>query len=525
MAKIPYGTPLGATSQSNTISISSFNLLAPLYVRPIDQRTGEIQPFAAFEWVKDDDLLRDETRLPRLLTCLETCDTDFICVQELQLERANQNSIDSSENTQRQPFVIPSWIKPLLSKSNYEIILPPQQQLDKIAERNRRVLLADAAVTNAIFYKSNRWVPHTCNKLTDKEYEHTNTCIIQAFRSVDQDEASIVISSIHLDASREEKRCAQIQRCLGRAKTSSSHPYALPLVIAGDYNCELSLGSCVNAFLTNNTPNDNTGTTSNIDGEEIDSKLDQYMRTECAAALRIPLDSVTSDQAKQWDSLYEDVRTYVYDNCWMLNRAETGYTRMALDHDDSSRNASSQSTDLSLVPWKLDHFVFTSNTLEVIQYWSTLEDDAESSKTGLPNARVPTDHLPLAAVFKIRPHPKLDDAQKKQLLASLEELELKQCTQTRNTNATIDNEKISLEEKLELQQQGKIVEQSKRKKKPHPEMIQHIRQSRALKKQLKQTQIEERREFVSGKCVLERMELQHAIGMTCNEWIDKGRAL
>ena len=159
MAKIPYGTRL-VTSSSDIISISSFNLLAPLYVRPIDQRTGEIQPFAAFEWVKDDDLLRNETRLPRLLTSLENCGTDFICVQELQLERAEDSHSNSSDT--RPPFVLPSWIKPLLSK--YQIILPSQPQLDKIAERNRRVLLADVAVTNAIFYNLNKWVQDSSNK-------------------------------------------------------------------------------------------------------------------------------------------------------------------------------------------------------------------------------------------------------------------------------------------------------------------------------------------------------------------------
>ena len=520
MTKIPYGTRL-VSSSSDIISVSSFNLLAPLYVRPIDQRTGEIQPFAAFEWVKDDDLLRNETRLPRLLTCLENCNTDFICVQELQLERGSEEEekerLLGNSTQKRQPFVLPSWIKPLLSK--YRIILPSQQQLDKIAERNRRVLLADVAVTNGIFFKTNKWIPNSCNKLSDGDDDHTNTCITQAFRSVDSDDASIVISSIHLDASREEKRCAQIQRCLGQTASFSSHqPYALPLIIAGDYNCELSIGSCVSAFLSNS--DDNNSSPPKDEGKE----MDEYKLRECAAALRIPLTFVTPDQLKQWHSLYEDVQTYVYDNCWVLRRTKTGPTRMAVDHDESIDDGSTHSTDLCLKPWKLDHFVYTSNTLEAIKHWSTLEDDAESSKIGLPNERVPTDHLPLAAMFKIHPHPQLDEGLRKQLLASLEELELKQDADTRNTNAAIDNEKISLEEKLELQERVVVEEKPKRKKKPHPEMIQHIRQSRALKKQLKQTQTEERKQFVSGRCVLERMELHHALKMTCNEWIEKGRA-
>eukprot|EP00984_Skeletonema_dohrnii_P018664 scaffold8765_cov114-Skeletonema_dohrnii-CCMP3373.AAC.6 len=519
MAKIPYGTRL-VTSSSDIISISSFNLLAPLYVRPIDQRTGEIQPFAAFEWVKDDDLLRNETRLPRLLTCLENCGTDFICVQELQLERAEESLSPSSSDT-RPPFVLPSWIKPLLSK--YQIILPSQPQLDKIAERNRRVLLADVAVTNGIFYNLNKWVPDSSNKQSNGDDEHTNTCITQAFRSVDSDDASIVISSIHLDASREEKRCAQIQRCLGQTASFSSHlPYALPLIIAGDYNCELSIGSCVSAFITN-APDDSTSSQPKEGEEDTKSGMEEHKIRECASALRIPLTSVTPDNVKHWHSLYDDVKTYVYDNCWVLKRAKTGPTRMALDHDESNDNTT-ESNELCLKPWKLDHFVYTSNTLEAIKYWSTLEDDAESFKTGLPNERVPSDHLPLAAMFKILPHAQLDEGLRKQLIASLEELELKQDADTRSTVAAIDKEKIDLEEKLQSQELVKVEEKPKRKKKPHPEMIQHIRQSRALKKQLKQTQTKEREQFVSGRCVLERMELQHALEMTCNEWIEKGRA-
>lgn len=500
--KTPFGTPL-VTSCSDDISISSFNLLAPLYIRPIDQRTGEVQPFAAFEWVKDDDFLRNETRLPRLLDCLQQCDTDFICVQELQLERSSDDHAQGQSTTTKQPFVLPSWIKPLISK--YQVILPPQEQLEKIAERNRRVLLADTAVTNAIFYKPDRWVKD------DDKGDHTTTCITAAFRSVGEDAASIVISSIHLDASREEKRCAQIQRCLQQTLSFSHDSYPLPLIIAGDFNCELSSGSCVNAFMTNNTSTVN------------EDELKQNKMKECAASLRISETSVTVEQMKAWYSLYDEVAQYVYDNCWVLRRVQTGYTRMALDHDDANDDIVSQSLQPCLKPWKLDHFLYTSNTLNCTTFWSTLEDDDESTNSGLPNEKVPTDHLPLAAIFKRQPHSRLDEGLRQDLMDRLDALEAKQDSETRDMIATIDQEKILLEEKL--QTQAVIVEtSSKKKKKPAPEMIAHIRQSRSLKKQLKQKQSEDRSQFVTGRCVLERMELQHKLGMTCNEWIEKGRA-
>merc|ERR1712032_1633644 len=62
---LPFGSALSSSLSSTsdpsstvtaTLSILSINLLAPIYVRPIDSRTGCIQPFAAFEWCQDSDL-------------------------------------------------------------------------------------------------------------------------------------------------------------------------------------------------------------------------------------------------------------------------------------------------------------------------------------------------------------------------------------------------------------------------------------------------------------------------------------
>lgn len=43
--------------------VLSYNLLAPAFVRPVDLRTGEIQPFAAFQWASED------------------CKLDFLCAR------------------------------------------------------------------------------------------------------------------------------------------------------------------------------------------------------------------------------------------------------------------------------------------------------------------------------------------------------------------------------------------------------------------------------------------------------------
>ena len=45
----PQGISMSNDNTNNCISVASFNLLAPLYIRPVDQRTGKVQPFASFE--------------------------------------------------------------------------------------------------------------------------------------------------------------------------------------------------------------------------------------------------------------------------------------------------------------------------------------------------------------------------------------------------------------------------------------------------------------------------------------------
>ena len=63
----PSGTPLSemdasapelpsTTNSTSCISVVSYNLLAPTYVRPLDKRAGAIQSFAAFAWCSDEDL-------------------------------------------------------------------------------------------------------------------------------------------------------------------------------------------------------------------------------------------------------------------------------------------------------------------------------------------------------------------------------------------------------------------------------------------------------------------------------------
>ena len=80
----------GLPFEPECLSVVSYNLLAPLYVRPVDARTGSVQAFAAFEWAEPAaERLDWEARRPRLVAELAACGADVICLQEVQFERAD----------------------------------------------------------------------------------------------------------------------------------------------------------------------------------------------------------------------------------------------------------------------------------------------------------------------------------------------------------------------------------------------------------------------------------------------------
>ena len=91
------GTPFGPAH----LSVVSYNLLAPLYVRPLDKRTGGVQAFAAFQWAEPaEEVLEWSVRRPRLLTELQACRADVICLQEVQFDAGDAGG-----------FSLPSWLR------------------------------------------------------------------------------------------------------------------------------------------------------------------------------------------------------------------------------------------------------------------------------------------------------------------------------------------------------------------------------------------------------------------------------
>jgi hypothetical protein len=55
--------------------------------------------------------------------------------------------------------------------------------------------------------------------------------------------------------------------------------------------------------------------------------------------------------------------------------------------------------------WRLDHILYTLRMLAPLARWATLEDNKRSCSVGLQNNCISTNHLPIAASFKMRGHP------------------------------------------------------------------------------------------------------------------------
>ena len=230
---------------------------------------------------------------------------------------------------------------------------------------------------------------------------------------------SIVVTSIHLDACNEEKRVQQLQQCLEHSISSSTSYYHPACIIAGDYNAELFAGSCLNAFLAKDEVDLNS--TKKAHTEDVDYSDNRVK--ECATSLRLSSGTLpTADQMKTWDTLHESVTTFIDDKFISLKRVDTGCTRVAYDHDEDV-SLIAEKEERTMKQWHLDHIVYTPTTLLPIKRWSTLEEDELSSKVGLPNNNIPTDHLPIAALFERKPHPQLSEEAKEKLLSLLDEIE------------------------------------------------------------------------------------------------------
>lgn len=522
--RYPNGTPLSdmIPKDASFISFMSFNVLAPLYVRPFDKRTGGIQPFAAFEWISQEDtpdiLDIDGGRGQRLLQCLQTCDADVICLQELQLERM----------VEKGDFVLPTWIQPLLQANNgkYHCRIPLQEELEVIAARNVRVLDADAAVSCAILYKSDKLVqvPPRYSLLGEKDaVVDTNTCVTIHLSVIPGKEGDVhstsleafVVSSVHLDAMDEKKRVGQLTRCLTKTKRLTSMkgpngriiPQNSSIIIAGDMNQEFFAGSCVTAFLQHENATET-------------DKEDQ-----CIASFRLPRgSSLPAKQMEEWTQLYQEAKNVVFDHCTSLDRINTEATRAAYDHDQEDVDK----THRKMGRWRLDHALYTPHSFEPCAMWTTLEDDKESCETGLPNRRHGSDHIPIAAVFKCKSAPCLDP-ENIDLIHSINILAKEQKTALKSTEGQLNLQLAEIEQRFQENKETNVTsgptppKKAKVKKgRPPQEIIEFMRKKRSFMKDLKALQRKQRHDLVAELDNLERLAIEQNFGYSASLWVDKG---
>jgi len=585
MAKVhPNGTPLTSMIQSilnsdkdkNLISVLSMNLLAPVYVRSIDKRTGGVQSFAAFEWVKDDAILEWDTRKIRLLEYMIASQAQVICLQELQLERflANEEN-DGEKNNEPQPLVLPDWIQPMMETHGYTAILPPQDSLDQIAKRNLRVLGSDSAVTNAILIKKDQWKvleeesaedeaeAKPKKKRSKKQIGSNNTLVSVCLEPVNKIKTitipvavdPLVISSVHLDATDERKRVLQLIHCLKRSRSLSDHYQGsnirpLRAIIAGDMNAEFVPGSCMVATLQEYQEKKREALHASSDNDD-EASLEV---AACAEALRLTQEeSPTAEQLKDWRLLRKEALEMVKDNCVSLDRIPTGPTRCAYEHlsGDGTGSDNTPDTPKRMQSWKLDHMLYDlSGGIRPLAYWATLEADPVSSQTGLPNATCPSDHLPIAAVFEIPsryPPPNNNDSEKKSafFLTKLQELKNRHSQVVDQAKAALKQKEQELKEKeLEKEQaaagtKDDMVEdvmvvdvepgQKKKKKKrnhkgvpPSREIIELKRAFRSRLKVMQTNQAQERRDIVQKMGNWEKLMLQAHYGIPWRQWLEQG---
>ena len=311
--KLPRGSTL--RTSPNQLTIMSYNLLAPLYVRPIDQRTGTVQSFAAFEWAEPaDEVLAWDARWPRLLEELKATQADIYCLQEVQYERE-----EAASGGGMYTYRLPEWLhNGLLSDGQYSACLPAQGSLHAMAERNKRVLRCAEPVANALLYRTDRLrlaapydplrasteAAETASVQDKKRATQLANERQQQLKSLGADATTklgicvegvpgsglsgltrLGVFCVHLDAKSEEQRVKQLGKCLETARIMYG---TRDVLLAGDLNTELFAGSCVGSMISGDGGIDGAA-----DGMADDSSAaapyagEAELERECASALRL----------------------------------------------------------------------------------------------------------------------------------------------------------------------------------------------------------------------------------------------
>jgi endonuclease/exonuclease/phosphatase family metal-dependent hydrolase len=509
--RVPKGTPL----RMGGLSVLSYNLLAPLYVRPIDQRTGCVQSFAAFEW-SDSRSLDWDARRPALLRELVGSSADLICLQEVQFEKSANGA-----------FALPEWLR----LPGYEVRIPPPAKLQEIASRNLRVLSTEAAVGNVLLWRADRLAeappllgaaPRQAGKAGKAKAARAGSsgrdqsvqrvgCVLRGVAGGGlEDLLPLAVFSVHLDATSEEKRLKQLSGCLEIAKEAGTRS----VLIAGDMNTPMGRGSAVRALAAD-------------EGEATDEEI----AAECAAALRLDPagqegggeEGAAGGQAGGQSRVSADsdgdggaagalngVSPIVAAapsasqlEAWLMLRASAvrvrEETRVGLARvPTQGTRAAWGVTGSPCVAWALDHILFTPSALQLDYYWETLESDEASVYSGMPNDRCPSDHLPVAACFTPLPPQQLSAAAAAALSARVAELESAQQKAWQALRVEMEAKRAEAEAEA-----GPVAPRGR----PPESLVAHIRLRREAERALRAEMRQQRQALVGGMSVL---ELDHA---------------
>ena len=447
------------------LSVLSYNILAPSYVRPIDKRTGAVQNFAAFEWCSDAAVAWG-SRQPLLRSELLASDADVICLQEVEFEAlaaddparvaafaeqeraaaaaaeaeaAGLTKAQARQLRQALPPPPPSYRLPRwLQLDGFASVIPDQSAMVQMAERNERVLGTPAAIGNALLYRTDRLERVWPSDATSGG--GTTRCVVALLRGTAARLPALpptAFCSVHLDATSEEKRVKRLIKTLDdvRRKRRTRN-----VVIAGDMNTEIPRGGAVATLLlgeaeaaaeaaaaaaeaaeaTGAAIETATETASSCAAAAASAPRVEPTRSDLIAACATDLRTVappTPTELASWAALRRSSRLEAERLRVRLARAPTGATRAGFDHDHDSDSGDS-SSPRRCAAWALDHIFWSVRTLRLAAQWSTLEADPDSLAQGLPNARCPSDHIPIATLFDVRPPAALGAAERGALEAA-----------------------------------------------------------------------------------------------------------
>eukprot|EP00746_Dinoflagellata_sp_MGD_P004847 gnl/MRDRNA2_/MRDRNA2_109365_c0_seq1.p1 gnl/MRDRNA2_/MRDRNA2_109365_c0~~gnl/MRDRNA2_/MRDRNA2_109365_c0_seq1.p1 ORF type:complete len:752 (+),score=202.97 gnl/MRDRNA2_/MRDRNA2_109365_c0_seq1:42-2258(+) len=482
---IPKGKPFDKMSKH--LSVYSFNLLAPAYVRPVDKRTGKINPFATFGWIQDGSL-DWEVRQPKILEEIRSCQADIIALQEVQFEDIGDGN-----------FGLPSW----LQLPGYAAKIADQETMLKMVERNERVIGNPVPVGCALFYKKSR-----LQLAHDKDTRDHAGRVAACFTGVkDSDLAGLgplVVISVHQDANSEEVRAKHLVRCLHLVREMG----ARDAVITGDMNSEFLPGSCVRALLHKG------GSEATADQVAMACAMDlRRIQQDEKKSIKGKKSIPTEDQLREWANLEGSVIKGVEETRVQLSNVPTGPTRSMGPHGRYEINFLK----------KLDHILYTNRSLRLHSVWSALEADEEAAALGLPCYKCPSDHFPIAAAFEIKPQiPLLNASDRDALVARLQEVDRNQVAQWTELTEKLEQEIQEVVANVMPSNSSTDLKKMVKHMKPPAEIIASIQSRKEKERQFKAEMQAARQQIADTLSESELDALEFGSNLFIPTWVQEG---